>query len=111
MILKQGKGIFKIRQPKEFNLATRYYDEDKARLNTRIKEIERKHGKEEADKERREINFRSQTNIDWKKNQVAKTRRKSNIRLIIILAALALGFYYLYENVDLVSSTLNNTGR
>ncbi|MFT7611527.1 MAG: hypothetical protein ACI9J3_000472 [Parvicellaceae bacterium] len=112
MILKQGTGVFKVRQPKKFNLSTRYYDVDKERLDQRINEIEQKHGKEEGDRAKREINFRAQTNLDWKKSQVQKARMRSNIRLLIILVVLTAVFIYLFTNVDAVSSLFQkNAGK
>jgi len=112
MILKEGTGVFKVRKPKKFNLSTRYYDADKERLDLRVNEIESKHGKEEGERAKREINFRAQTNLDWKKSQVQKARIRSNIRLLIILVVLAAVFVYLFTNVDAVSSLFqNNTGK
>lgn len=110
MILKEGTGLFKVRKPREFKLHTRYYDPDKERLMRRVKEIEQEQGQQEGERIRREINFRAQTNIDWKKSQITKARIKSNIRLIIILVVLAAGFVYLYQNVDAISSAFENTG-
>ncbi len=104
MILKEGNGLFRVRKPKQFNLATRYYDEDKERLNQRIKEIEQKQGKTEGRHVSREMNFRSTANVDWKKNRMTRTTIMTNVRLLVILAALTLGFVYVYNNVEEFSS-------
>ena len=110
MILKEGIGLFKIRKPKSFNLATRYYDADKERLMRRVHEIEQEKGREEGERVRREMNFRNKTDIDWKKKQIAKARTKSNLRLLIILAILTATFVYLYKNIDAISSTFEKLG-
>ena len=111
MILKEGTGLFKVRKPRSFNLVTRYYDADKERLMRRVKEIEQEKGKLAGDRVQREMNFRTKTDIKWKKNYVAKARMKSNIRLLVILGALTAVFIYLYNNIDAISTTFENLGR
>ena len=111
MILKEGSGLFRVRKPRRFDPPTRYYDSEKERLDTRISEIEEQQGKQEGERVRREVNFRAQTNIDWKKNQITKARINSNIRLIIILVLLAAGLIYLYDTVDAPSLVFENTGK
>lgn len=109
MILKEGVGLFKVRKPKSFNLPTRYYDENKERLNQRVKEVEQELGKSEGENVRRQMNFRQKVDSEWKRKELTRARNMANIRLMVIIAVLLIAFVYFFNNIDGLIADIENT--
>ena len=89
--------LFKLPQHRRFNFPARYYDEDKERLENRIKELE-------SDSHHSNIkNAFSKTHQykSWNKNW-------NTIRLLIIFGILVFSMVFLYNQIDLVVNALNN---
>ena len=91
------------RKPRQFELKTRHFDQDKIDLEARKRAIERKvkrENNEELDEyiPSRSISF--EKSKAYHRNQVQKAKRSATIRLIIILAALIFGFLYGMDHVD-----------
>ena len=89
--------LFKLPQHRRFNFSARYYDEDKERLENRIKELE-------SDSHHSNIKNAFSKNHQyksWKKNW-------NTIRLLIIFGILVFSMVFLYNQIDLVVNALNN---
>lgn len=85
-------SIAKTRKPKQFKFSTRYYNQDKEEFQARVAEIEaRITGKTDYKSYASATGFKNK----WKSNQKTQGfEKKSNIRLLIIIAILA-GLCYL----------------
>lgn len=85
--------FFKIPQHRQFNYQPVYYDEQKEKLEERIKNIEQEYGIKHGDE-----NIRSMTKGSFSHyyDRKRKTQRYSTTRLIIIIAFLAFVGYYLF---------------
>ena len=88
--------LFKLPEHKRFSFPARYYNEDKERLEQRIKDI--KTG-----------NYKSNIKDSFKRNNTHKTWNKNwnTIRLLIIFGILIFGMVFLYNQIDLVVDSLN----
>ena len=89
--------LFKLPQHRRFNFPARYYDEDKERLENRIKELE-------SDSHHSNIKNAFSKNINIK----AGTKIGIQIRLLIIFGILVFSMVFLYNQIDLVVNALNN---
>ena len=89
--------LFKLPQHRRFNFPARYYDEDKERLENRIKELESN-------------SHHSNIKNAFKKNHQYKSWNKNwnTIRLLIIFGILVFSMVFLYNQIDLVVNALNN---
>ena len=89
--------LFKLPQHRRFNFPARYYDEDKERLENRIKELESN-------------SHHSNIKNAFSKNHQYKSWNKNwnTIRLLIIFGILVFSMVFLYNQIDLVVNTLNN---
>ena len=86
-------SFFKPRRPKEFNYRPWYYDPAKEAREKRNKMLVQ--GKEKYSSGDREL-IRSTLHEKWRQsNSGSRQRNKSNLRLIIIIAALVWIFYFL----------------
>ena len=89
--------LFKLPQHRRFNFPARYYDEDKERLENRIKELE-------SDSHHSNIK-----NVFSKNHQYKSWNKNWNtIRLLIIFGILVFSMVFLYNQIDLVVNALNN---
>ena len=88
--------LFKLPEHKRFSFPARYYNEDKERLEQRIKDI--KTG-----------NYKYNIKDSFKRNNTHKTWNKNwnTIRLLIIFGILIFGMVFLYNQIDLVVDSLN----
>ena len=89
--------LFKLPQHRRFNFPARYYDEDKERLENRIKELE-------------SDSHHSNIKNAFSKNHHYKSWNKNwnTIRLLIIFGILVFSMVFLYNQIDLVVNALNN---
>lgn len=89
--------LFKLPQHRRFNFPARYYDEDKERLENRIKELE-------------SDSHHSNIKNAFSKNHQHKSWNKNwnTIRLLIIFGILVFSMVFLYNQIDLVVNALNN---
>ena len=89
--------LFKLPQHRRFNFPARYYDEDKERLENRIKELESN-------------SHHSNIKNALSKNHQYKSWNKNwnTIRLLIIFGILVFSMVFLYNQIDLVVNALNN---
>ena len=89
--------LFKLPQHRRFNFPARYYDEDKERLENRIKELE-------------SDSHHSNIKNAFSKNHQHKSWNKNwnTIRLLIIFGILVFSMVFLYNQIDLVVNVLNN---
>jgi len=87
-------SFFKINKHKEFNFIPRYYDQQKEKLEKRIKSIEQEMGAKEGEAYRPTIRKGQMSNYFNRKK--GKAQKQSNIRLIIILLVLFLISYFLF---------------
>ncbi|MEX2485202.1 MAG: hypothetical protein WED10_11600 [Brumimicrobium sp.] len=96
----------KVNRHKQYNYTPRYYDERKERLNAMIKNYEKsdsENGEGSSAEQRAQLKERIQNN--WSLQSTHSSQSKSaNIRLVIILAALLLGAYFILNYVDVFSS-------
>jgi hypothetical protein len=86
-------SFFKTQQPRSFNFMPRYYNERKEKLQERVKNIELELGVKKTD-----INYKSSIGRGSMRGYIDKNRsirKKSNIRLFIILGSLLLLVYLL----------------
>ena len=88
--------LFKLPEHKRFSFPARYYNEDKERLEQRIKDIKKG-------------NYKSNIKDSFKRNNTHKTWNKNwnTIRLLIIFGILIFGMVFLYNQIDLVVDSLN----
>ena len=87
-------SFFKINKHKEFNFIPRYYDQQKEKLEKRIKSIEQEMGVKEGEAYRPTIRKGQMSNYFNRKK--GKAQKQSNIRLIIILMVLFLISFFLF---------------
>ena len=89
--------LFKLPQHRRFNFPARYYDENKERLENRIKELE-------------SDSHHSNIKNAFSKNHQHKSWNKNwnTIRLLIIFGILVFCMVFLYNQIDLVVNALNN---
>ena len=89
--------LFKLPQHRRFNFPARYYDENKERLENRIKELE-------------SDSYHSNIKNAFSKNHQHKSWNKNwnTIRLLIIFGILVFSMVFLYNQIDLVVNALNN---
>ena len=89
--------LFKLPQHRRFNFPARYYDENKERLENRIKELE-------------SDSHHSNIKNAFSKNHQHKSWNKNwnTIRLLIIFGILVFSMVFLYNQIDLVVNALNN---
>jgi len=81
---------------KRFNFQPRYYDEDREELEKRVQKIKREMGVEDEDGEKPYVpHIKGQMRGYFKKN--VEQKRKSTIRLVVILVVLfAIVYWLLY---------------
>jgi NH3-dependent NAD+ synthetase len=84
------KSFFKQPQPKKFQFKTRFYDENKERLQ---QQIARTKAEMKAEEEGKTIQFKDR----WLQNSKARERKKSNYIIALIVSILALIFYFLLK--------------
>lgn len=94
--------FFKRREPRQFQYMPRHFDPDKEDLERRIRNAQAELGMvdESGEKIRREINFREQAAMSWKKPSVKSSNAVASFRLIAILFAICALFYYIYSRID-----------
>ena len=85
--------FFKIPEHKHFNYQPIYYDEQKERLQERIKEIEQEYGIKNGEEHIRTMTKGSFSHYYDRKK---KTQRYSTTRLILIIIFLLFVSYYLF---------------
>ncbi len=87
--------LFKLPQYNKFDYRPRYFDPKKEELEKRKKRIQKEVEFEEQG--RTEIKFKQGINRDGYFYQRSKVERRSNVRVIVILAVLvAIAYYLLY---------------
>ncbi len=82
--------FFKRPRHKQFNYKPVFYDKAKDEREKRMKTA-----LEETDKEY-SIALRERMNLRWKRTAGARARKNSNYRLIVVLLAIGLLFYYIF---------------
>ena len=89
--------LFKLPQHRRFNFPARYYDEEKERLENRIKEL-------------KSDSYQSNIKNAFNKNNQYKSWNKNwnTIRLLIIFGLLVFSLVFLYNQIDLIVNSLNN---
>lgn len=90
-------------QPRQFSFKPRVYDEDRERLKKRQKDIEAEMALDKKARHNPQIQERNHKHDNYLRFQRSKQTRKSNIRLIIILAILILGTYVMLQRLELLS--------
>lgn len=84
-------SLFKQRKPKQFSFKPLYYNAEKEAREKRIELI-----KKEISLGNEGLEFRKLLREKWKRNQTV-AKKKSNLRVIVIAAILALLFYFLLK--------------
>ena len=92
-------SFFKIPKHKEFNFIPRYYNERKEKLQERIKDIELEMGVKSTDSVYQSRIARGSMRRYMDKRRT--TQKRSNFRLLLILAALILMVYLIITKVKL----------
>jgi hypothetical protein len=108
VLMLKFKGFFYSPGPKRFRYIPRYYDEDKERLEKRVREIEQEVKGVDGERVRREMKFREAASRSWNRNEHSKQAMRKNVRLMVVLVALCVGFYYLYTKMDGFASLFAN---
>ena len=86
--------LFKLPQHKQFTYEPIYYDERKEKLQERIRNIEDEMGvKREGEEPQRKL---TKGSFSYFHERKAKAQKTSSIRLLIIIAFLALVMYFLF---------------
>lgn len=86
-------SFFKSSKPKRFAFSPRYYDEDKAQLEARIKRIRSE--LKEADMAKNDDDLRLKFRNEWRKNSNISASNKATYRVFIIASILGI-LAYLY---------------
>mgnify|MGYP001071293838 CR=1 FL=1 len=87
-------SFFKSRKAKRFDFKARYYDEDKEEMEERIARIRSELEGSKGSATYRRADFKSQWN---RRKKTSTFEKKSNVRLLIIVAVLcALSYFLLY---------------
>lgn len=92
--------LFHIPQPRQYDVMPRYHDPDKERLEARYQKMRSEMGVEvPADEERirRTISFSEKVDDKWARSSFSKQHLYSNLRLMLILVLLCVGFYIAYN--------------
>jgi len=100
-------SMTKLPKHRRFEFTPRVFDEDKERFEKRKKNIADELGISQNDiSKKREINFRA----NMKDKGVSAYRSNANVfanlRLLIILGILLIGFYFIFNNLDGMITTL-----
>ncbi|MFW5724871.1 MAG: hypothetical protein ACOCX0_00385 [Bacteroidota bacterium] len=82
--------FFKTSKNKQFNYKPVYWDKAKEEREKRMKSAFEETNKDYAEALRERMDLR------WKRNSGARARTSSNVRLVAVLLALALAFYYIF---------------
>lgn len=90
-------------EPRRFTYSPRIYDERKERLEKRMKEIEAEMKYEQKLQSDNEAKERASETDNYLRFQRRRQTRQSNMRLMIILAALLFGTYLMLSRLDLLS--------
>ena len=86
--------FFRIPSHRQFNFFPRYFDPDKEELEERIQEAKKKYGLEEKNEDEPYVpHIKGKMRSYFRQSK--KSKKQSNIRLLIIIAALFLLAYYL----------------
>ena len=94
--------FMKVNKNKRFDYTPRFYDERKERLN-KMREAYSDEG--EADTAQRRERLRDNMQTSWGLESARSTQsRAANVRLIIILAALLLGTYFILDYVEIFTA-------
>lgn len=95
--MRFGVG-FRLPRPRQYDVAPRYYDEDKERRDARYEEYRAEFGGAESEEHvRRKISFREQVDEKWARSSFSRQHLYSNLRLMLILVLLCCGFYIAYD--------------
>ena len=86
-------SITRTRKPKQFNFSTRYYNQEQEEFQARVAETEaRITGKSDYKGTASITGFKNK----WKSNQKTQSfEKKSNVRLLVIIAILLLASYWI----------------
>lgn len=90
---------------KRFNYIPRYYDERQERLD----QMEAKYSESADPERRRDIKFKANLQDNWGNAQHKSQAFKANLRLLLILAILLFGVYYLFERIDLFGEIIKDS--
>lgn len=82
--------FFKTHRNKQFNYKPVYWDKAKEEREKRLKTALEDHEKDYAEALRERMELR------WKRTTGARARKHSNLRLIAVLLAIGLIFYYIF---------------
>jgi hypothetical protein len=93
--------MIKLPKHKRFEFAPRVFDEDKERFEKRKKNIADELGVSQNDpSKKREINFRANMQDKGVSAYRSNATVFSNLRLLVILGILLIGFYFIFNNLD-----------
>ena len=94
-------SMIKLPKHKRFGFTPRVFDEDKERLEKRKKIIANELGVSQDDQSKsREINFRANMQDKGVSAYRSNATFFSNLRLLLILGILLIGFYFIFNNLD-----------
>ena len=94
-------SMIKLPKHKRFEFTPRVFDEDKERLEKRKKIIASELGVSKDDQSKsREINFRANMQDKGVSSYRSNVAFFSNLRLLVILGILLIGFYFIFNNLD-----------
>ena len=94
-------SLFKLpNKHKRFDYVPRYYDERKEKLKNKIAAYEQESNVSSDERVRREISFREKTSDRWGNDEYKSASMRQNLRLILILAGLAVVVYYIFMGIE-----------
>lgn len=96
-------SIFKLTEHnrhKRFHYEPRTFDERKERLEKKRKEIEKELNIERRLGKKYEEHLREKITDSWSRRETRRQQRNSGIRLLLILAALLILLYLIYDKFD-----------
>ena len=95
-------SIFKITEHnryKRFEYKPRTFDEQKENIEKRRLQIEKEVAREKRLSEDGELYLRERINDTWSRRETRRQKKRSNIRLLLILGILVLIIYYIYSKI------------
>ena len=94
-------SMIKLPKHKRFEFTPRVFDEDKERFEKRKKNIADEMGVSQSEPSKsREINFRANLQDKGVSAYRSNATVFSNLRLLVILGILLIGFYFIFNNLD-----------
>jgi hypothetical protein len=89
--------LFKLPNHKRFDYKPRYFDEAKEDLNGRIEQAKKELGQSSSENGTNTHLLRSRMRQRWNRNSYAKGVKSSNIRVVLIVAAIVIFLWWLFK--------------